>query len=243
LFSASLAACLVDLGDLVEADAIASPTLRELEAAGDVTVVPAAELVLARIASLRGDAQAALEWVKRLSSADVLSARLSTESTMARILADAGDHEAARRLLADILDPTLSQSGSGEDLRDAVPAAVAIGDLEVAERLLDRALPPWPHLQYQSIAGRARVAEARAAYDEAVAGHAEAGDWWAAFGSLPDEADARLGLGRCMVVLGRLEDATPALERARALYERMGARPGVAEADALLAVIADGVAR
>ena len=50
-----------------------SATLHELEAAGDVTVVPDAEIVLARIAALRGDTWAALEWVKRLSSADVLS--------------------------------------------------------------------------------------------------------------------------------------------------------------------------
>ena len=139
-----LAASLVDVGELVEAEPMTSAALHELEAAGDVTVVPDAEIVLARIAALRGDTQAALEWVKRLSSADVLSSRLIAEATMARILADAGDHEAARQLLADIVDPTRSQAGSGEDLRDAVPAAVAIGDLEVAERLLDRALPPWP---------------------------------------------------------------------------------------------------
>ena len=161
---------------------------------------------------------------------------------MARILADAGDHEAARRLLADIVDPTRSQAGSGEDLRDAVPAAVAIGDLEVAERLLDRALPPWPHLRSTRASPAGRESRRHGpAYDEAAAGFAEAGDRWAAFGSVPDEADARLGLGRCLVALGRFEDATPALERARALYERMGAVPGVAEADALLAVIAHRV--
>ena len=107
--------------------------------------------MLARIAALRGDTQAALEWVKRLSSGDVLSSRLIAEATMARILADAGDAEAARQLLADIVDPTRSQAGSGDDIRDAVPAAVAIGDLEVAERLLDRALPPSPSVEHQSV--------------------------------------------------------------------------------------------
>ena len=176
LLSVSLGASLVHVGNLDEAEAMTSATLHELEAAGDVAVVPDTEIVLAQIAALRGDTRAALEWVKRLSSADVLSRRWRW-APMARILADAGDDEAARQLLGDIVDPTRSQAGSGEDLRDAVPAAVAIGDLEVAERLLDRASRPG-HLEHQSVSGRSRVAEARARYDEAAAGFAEASDRW-----------------------------------------------------------------
>jgi len=50
-----------------------------------------------------------------------------------------------------------------------------------------------------------------------------------------EEAQARLGQGRCLVALGRAPEAAPVLETAREIFARLGARPALEEAEALLA--------
>jgi len=143
--ASALGGYLVDAGELDAAEAIESDTLREMQEAGDVTMYEDPERVLARIAALRGDGATALVMAERLPNADSDVGRLLNQAVRARILADAGDHDAARRLVHEIADPTSPQHATGGlDMRDAVAAAVAVGELEIAERLLHRELAHWP---------------------------------------------------------------------------------------------------
>ena len=53
--------------------------------------------------------------------------------------------------------------------------------------------------------------------------------------SCPRRCEARLGFGRCLVALGRPDEAIAPLRVARDIAERIGAVPWVVAADALLA--------
>lgn len=64
--------------------------------------------------------------------------------------------------------------------------------------------------------------------------YAGAADRWERFGIVPEHAFALLGQGRCLVGLSRPTDASPVLQHAREIFERLGAAPALAETDALL---------
>ena len=68
----------------------------------------------------------------------------------------------------------------------------------------------------------------------AAATYSDAAGRWERFGVVPEQAFALLGQGRCLVGLGRPAEAQPVLRVARALFERLGADPALAETDALL---------
>jgi hypothetical protein len=48
-------------------------------------------------------------------------------------------------------------------------------------------------------------------------------------------AESLLGVGRCLVALGRPQEATPPLRTARELFQELGAEPSVRRTDDLLA--------
>jgi hypothetical protein len=58
---------------------------------------------------------------------------------------------------------------------------------------------------------------------------------WEAFGCPFEAAAAAFGRGRCLLALGRPDEAQPALARARAGFEELGARPWIARVDAVAA--------
>jgi len=58
---------------------------------------------------------------------------------------------------------------------------------------------------------------------------------WHEFGDPYEEAQAPLRQGRCLVALGRAPDAAAPLAAAREIFARLGAKPALAETDALLA--------
>jgi len=53
-----------------------------------------------------------------------------------------------------------------------------------------------------------------------------------------EEAQALLGQGRCLVELGRAEEAREPLTGASEIFDRLGARPALAETEKLLAGLA-----
>jgi class 3 adenylate cyclase len=74
-------------------------------------------------------------------------------------------------------------------------------------------------------------------FEEAAEAYAEAARRWHDFSVPYEEAQARLGLGRCLVALGRAPEAAPALTEARAIFEKLGARPALADTETLLGEI------
>ena len=51
---------------------------------------------------------------------------------------------------------------------------------------------------------------------------------------MPEQAFALLGRGRSLIALRRPNEATPSLQQAREIFERLGAVPALKETDALL---------
>jgi class 3 adenylate cyclase/tetratricopeptide (TPR) repeat protein len=81
----------------------------------------------------------------------------------------------------------------------------------------------------------AMVAESSGELEAATGGFADAAARWHEFSVPYEEAQALLGQGRCLVALGRAPEAAPALEAAREIFARLGARPALGETEALLA--------
>jgi hypothetical protein len=81
---------------------------------------------------------------------------------------------------------------------------------------------------------RALLGEDRAEHAQAEELYAEAAEEWKAWESPWERAQALLGRGRCLLQLGRPVDAAGPLREARGLFDSLGAKPTLAETDALL---------
>jgi class 3 adenylate cyclase/tetratricopeptide (TPR) repeat protein len=114
-------------------------------------------------------------------------------------------------------------------------AAVWIGDLDLCGDVLAVIEPRYPYEDHSLVAAKAAMAEAQHDFRGAVELYADAVGRWEAFGQVPERGFALLGLGRCLLTLRRDAEAWKALERARAVFTRLGARPSLEEVDALLA--------
>jgi tetratricopeptide (TPR) repeat protein len=117
----------------------------------------------------------------------------------------------------------------------AVRVLVDAGAVDRAEELVATAGEAHSRRLLLSIeTSRAVVAEARGDVDIAVERYAAVTDAWASYGFALEEARTRLGLGASLLRSDRSDEARPQLERARVVLEELGARPLLAEADALL---------
>jgi hypothetical protein len=107
--------------------------------------------------------------------------------------------------------------------------------VDLARRLVRRnpAVPGRPENIVTT--GRALIAEAEGHPDEALAAFREADGRWAAYGSIPEQARALVGQGRCLIALGHPAEATEPLLSARELFSPLGASRPIAEIDDLLA--------
>ena len=113
--------------------------------------------------------------------------------------------------------------------------AIVAGDSALAERLAGSLTgPSQPLTRHALVAARALVAEAHGDTEAAAAGFADAAARWHDFAAVYEEAQALLGQGRCLVALGRAPEAAPLLEQARAIFQRLGAKPALAETEALI---------
>jgi tetratricopeptide (TPR) repeat protein len=118
-------------------------------------------------------------------------------------------------------------------LPDVLRICAATDSLDLAERLLHASEHPSARARHSLLTGRAILAEARRKPSEAAALNAQASEAWREFGSVPEQARALLGQGRCLVALGRRGAAKP-LREARALFASLGDRSAFAETEALL---------
>jgi hypothetical protein len=124
----------------------------------------------------------------------------------------------------------------GAEVRDAVIAALAIGDRDLIASLVDASDDPRPYSGGIRRQARALVAEVDGDLELAATEFGAAATILDAF-STPQHTHCLLGQGRCLLALGRDEAAVAPLTEARDLAVRMGARPWIAEATALLAGI------
>jgi tetratricopeptide (TPR) repeat protein len=236
---AGLAYTLWGQGNLVEAEAIIRSSIEAFEAAGDLSGIPNLRGALMQLATLRGDTADANGLAATLETDPHLEDSPDSPGTLAaiaRAYAEDGDLDGARRVLARMATQEIGAAYRGGEVLDAVIAALAIGDRNLIASHVDASDDQRPFGRGIRRLARALVAEAdgdlELAASEFDAAAAILDALWT-----PHHTHARLGLGSCLVALGRADQAINPLTEARDLAERMGARPWVAEADALLAEI------
>src|SRR5215468_6826540 len=120
-------------------------------------------------------------------------------------------------------------------LPDLVRVAIAAGGPELGERLADSLKPVYQLDQHATVTARALLAELHGKNAEAAALFADAADRWERFEVPWEQAQALLGLSRCLFTLDRSAEAREPLLAARDIFASLGANPVLAEANRLLA--------
>lgn len=154
----------------------------------------------------------------------------------AAVLAEAaGDAREARSFLGQFEEVTREVAGEYRTthLAEVVRACAAVGELDLADRLVQESRSVTPRDRLNVDASRAVVAEARGDAGAAEHRYAEAAEGWRTFGCPREEGEALLGRARCLLGLGPGDEALPALDAARELFLRLGASLLVARADAV----------
>src|SRR5439155_13645561 len=107
-------------------------------------------------------------------------------------------------------------------------------DVALAARLIGGVEPVFPYHEHALCAAGAILLEARGEREAAAAIYREAAERWENFGVVPEQGSALLGQGRCLLVLGRTEEASEPLRKAAEIFARLGAQPSLVEAYGLL---------
>ena len=84
---------------------------------------------------------------------------------------------------------------------------------------------------HSAVSARAILAEAETNFADARDLYKRAAQSWGEYGFALEEGQAHLGQARCLIALGDREDATEPLQKARAIFSRLGAQPLTDEVD------------
>jgi hypothetical protein len=119
-------------------------------------------------------------------------------------------------------------------LPEFVAIAMAAGRPELAAALLESDYHSTGRTAHSVIAARAVLAEGTGDFEAALTLHEEAAARWAEHGFVLGRAQSLLGLGRCVLALGRPHEAVAPLQTARTLFQELGAEPSVRAVDDVL---------
>jgi len=239
-FAAGTAGALVELGSLEEAIALAGDLIPRLEAAEDVFALLQVGLAQVRVLTRRGElAEAApladwtVEKARELAEPQFLA--LAFPAAAALRLA-VGEPAGALALLAELeRSPNIrADTNYAANLPDAVRAALAAGDPELAVRLTEGLEPIYPLYEHALATARALLLEHLGSHAEAAELFADAAERWERFEMPWERAQAFLGQGRCLLTLGRAAEATEAIRDAREIFASLAAKRAIAETDRLL---------
>ena len=196
--------------------------------------IPAMSLSMSCIGTWLAEARGReLPSVSAISLSDAEADRAWTGNLhLVHALAD-GQLSDAARIADETIGPLLSALGLEDDFMHLWPplvlAAIAAGDLDLAERLIqpvasaqEGAVPPAVNAQYlrlRGLLGAARGDDPAIVEADLRAGVAALVD----FGAVVHAGRACEELGRWLAANGRPDDAEQALAQARSTYERIGA--------------------
>ena len=232
---------LIDTGEHDEALTLAGEMSARLEASGDVFDLAGLRASQARILAMRGrgaEVAERLDWLETVArGTEDLQIIVGGLSSAALVHLGLGQNEASVALLTEVeAYPGARDTQYYPVLLPAnVRAALRIGQADLGARLMGGLDPRYPYAEHALVAASAAIAEARGDLQAAADAYSDAADRWERFGVLPEQAFALLGQGRCFLGLPRPTEATPVLQHAREIFQRLQAAPALAETDALLA--------
>ena len=221
--------------------ALAGKIEEPLAAADQVLDLVCVRSTVARILTARGqaaepDVRAFVEWARGRQFADPANA-LDVLDALAGAHGSLGERDQALRLLTRIAEVRESISSCpqfGLMLPSELRAAAELGDLGLAQRLAAKTVASRPLDSYALVLLSALEAEHEGRLEQAAGHYAEVAPLWRSFGAPYEEAQALLGQGRCLVSIGRAEEASKPLRRAARVFKRLGADPALAQTTRLL---------
>jgi class 3 adenylate cyclase/tetratricopeptide (TPR) repeat protein len=193
----------------------------------------------ALVQALRGDtgeAESAV-WAERSSRNGVQAGvRARCLIALATVQAGLGDERAAVALLEDYVSVTPRPKGDYELEVTPVAARIAVrlGRPDLARRCAESLLEARPYDRGALEVVAALLAEENGDQARAIARFDAAAGLWTELGFAYELAQARLGQGRCLIRVGRRSQAASVLAEAREIFARLGAKPALAEVDALI---------
>lgn len=201
-----------------------------------------AQTMKARVMLCRGETAAAnaleAEYLPHAQEIGDHQALVPALATAAAARHAAGDTSGAMELIEDLEKITRDRTVSRrvQELPVAARICAASGAIATARAMI----PSDGDLHFARgrncvMTARAVVAEADGDVEPARELFAAAAAGWSDFGNPFEQAQARLGEGRCLVRLGQGAASVPALRKARAIFNRLSAAPFVAETNVLLA--------
>lgn len=227
-----------DTGEWDDVIAATDEVATWVEGGGTGAAALVAPAFKARVLLLRGNVAAAgqinqdlLPLVRRLGDAQVLGPALVTASLWelaARNTARAG--QLAHEFVEVAGDAPVYICWQ---MMDTARVFVSAGETEAIAAIIDRVRPGLTRDRFSVVAARAIVAEARGNLEEALGLFLEAARNWESYPFPLEQGHALFGAGRCLIGLGRADEASEHLEKARAIFGSLGALPLVAEVDAI----------
>ena len=226
-----------EVGQTEQALAEAEPLAERLLADGNIAFTEPRALQL-RLLAERGAherAPAAGDIVARARESGEPQLYAVAFAAAARLLLAQGSASQAQALLVELeqVPGIRAEPYYAPALPELVRTALALGDRELAARLVAGIEPRTPLAAHALAACRAQLAEAAGDPSQAVASYAEAAERWREFGNVPERAYALLGQARCTLTLGHAGAEVP-LADARALFASMGYKAALDESEALL---------
>ena len=232
---------LFDLGRWDEALRVADEVIEWDRSRGGSQLEVSAEMTKAVVLTFRGELEEAAALMERLlpkaRAIEDVQTLAPALTIAAQVAAARGERALARRLLGEADERTReSPKWRVNMLARTVHIAVLVGATDLAARQVDAAeLEGQTAVAIGSITTAGGIlAEARGELESAAALDRDAAERWREFGDVPGLGIALVGLGRCQVRLGQLDEAEATLAEARELFVGLGARPFLAETDALL---------
>jgi hypothetical protein len=147
-----------------------------------------------------------------------------------------GDAAGARELVEETDELLRHRPGFRSWLLDwAARVCLGVGDPELLGGLVARGIEHMTRDVNSMTSARAALAEAEGDHAAALERYGDAATRWGAFPSVLEHGLALAGAGRCLLELGRANEAAERLQEARARFAELRASPLVAETDALLA--------
>jgi class 3 adenylate cyclase/tetratricopeptide (TPR) repeat protein len=148
-----------------------------------------------------------------------------------------GEGEGALELVRELDEIVRGRPGPRSWLLDgASRVCLATGSVDLLRSLIDQGVEYLTRDRNSMASARAALAELEGDLPDAAERYEDAVARWEAFPSVLEHGLARMGAGRCLLTLGRQNEAAEHLRAARERFGALKAAPLVAEVDDLLAL-------